>query len=166
MRRLGWIVAAALVALPGAPASAQEQFFYPTKGQSAKQQEQDKFACYQWAKGQTGFDPMAAPTASTPRPQGGGGANPIGGALVGAGGGAALGAIGGAIAGGKAGKGAAIGSATGGLLGLMGVAGDNHRASKERKEWEHREASQYAASRGSYNRAFAACMQGRGYSVN
>jgi hypothetical protein len=165
MRRLGWIIAAALVAAPLASASAQEQFYYPTKGQSAQQQEKDKYECYDWAKGQSGFDPMALPTTSSPRPQGGG-SSMLGGAVVGGAGGAAIGAIGGAIAGGKAGKGAAIGSATGGLLGLMGAAGENSRASHERKEWEKREAAQYASNRGNYNRAFAACMQGRGYSVN
>ena len=47
---------------------AQEVIVYPAKGQSAEQTEKDKFDCYQWAKGQTGFDPMAPPTASTPPP--------------------------------------------------------------------------------------------------
>ena len=48
---------------------AQEVIVYPAKGQSAEQTEKDKFECYQWAKGQTGFDPMAPPTASTPPPR-------------------------------------------------------------------------------------------------
>lgn len=38
---------------------------YPAKGQSPEQLEKDKYACYTWAKGQTGFDPMQA--GSTPQ---------------------------------------------------------------------------------------------------
>lgn len=165
MRRSAFLVTLALVAAPLATAGAQQQYYYPAKGQSAQQQEKDKFDCYQWAKTQSGFDPMAPPKTSTPPPQGGN-ESLLGGALVGGAGGAAIGAVGGAIAGGKAGKGAAIGSATGGLLGLFGAAGENSRASHKRKEWEQREAQQYAGARGNYNNAFAACMQGRGYTVN
>ena len=32
-------------------------FIYPSKGQSAQQEEKDKNACYEWASQQTGFDP-------------------------------------------------------------------------------------------------------------
>src|SRR5262245_23198335 len=93
-----------LGALSIGPAHAQEMFIYPSKGQSAAQQDKDKYECYGWAKGQTGFDPMAPPTTKTPPPAGGqrsvaGGA--VGGAMLGAG----VGAVGGAVAGGKAGKG-------------------------------------------------------------
>jgi hypothetical protein len=38
-------------------------FIYPTKNQSAQQQDKDKYECYGWAKGQSGFDPMAPPMA-------------------------------------------------------------------------------------------------------
>lgn len=37
----------------------------PAKGQSNEQLEKDKFSCYGWAKQQSGFDPMKAPTIST-----------------------------------------------------------------------------------------------------
>ena len=37
------------------PASAQELFVYPEKGQSAEQQEKDEFECYRWARDRTGF---------------------------------------------------------------------------------------------------------------
>ncbi|MGB7971346.1 MAG: hypothetical protein WCF31_05185, partial [Candidatus Deferrimicrobiaceae bacterium] len=49
-------------------AFGQELIIYPNKGQSKKQQEKDQFECYTWAKGQTGFDPMAPPTATAPPP--------------------------------------------------------------------------------------------------
>ena len=49
-------------------AVAQELVIYPAKGQSNEQTEKDKYACYSWAKGQTGFDPMVAPQATIPPP--------------------------------------------------------------------------------------------------
>src|SRR6188472_2619660 len=48
-----------------------EVFVYPSKGQTKEQQEQDEFACYKWAKEQTGFDPTqpVQQQAGTPPPQ-------------------------------------------------------------------------------------------------
>lgn len=135
-------------------ACAQEPIVYPSKGQGKEQVEKDKFACYQWAKDQTGFDPMKTPTASTPPPQ------QKGGAVKGAAGGAALGAIGGAIAG-NAGKGAAIGAATGGVIG----AARKRKSEKDQEQWAQQEAASYEQQRAGYNRAWGACMEGRGYTV-
>jgi hypothetical protein len=42
----------------GGAALAYEFVVYPAQGQSEEQTEQDKFTCYSWAEGQTGFDPM------------------------------------------------------------------------------------------------------------
>ena len=53
----------ALVAGFSGFAVAQDLMIYPAKGQSQDQMEKDKFECYSWAKGQTGFDPMQVPTA-------------------------------------------------------------------------------------------------------
>ena len=79
-------------------ALGQEFFIYPNQGQSNDQMEQDKFQCYNWAKGQTGFDPMQVPKAtSAPPPKSN--ANVAGGAVKGGLGGALLGAGIGAIAG-------------------------------------------------------------------
>ncbi len=83
---------------------AQDLMVYPAQGQSQEQQQRDEFECYNWAKQQSGFGPMAAPQATAPRPQQ---QSSGGGALGGAARGAAIGAVGGAIAG-NAGKGAAI----------------------------------------------------------
>jgi hypothetical protein len=58
-----------IATLVAGPALAQELFIYPTKGQSQEQIEKDKYDCYQWAKKETGFDPMAPPTATEPPPQ-------------------------------------------------------------------------------------------------
>ena len=160
----GWALAVFVTA--AVPAHAQEQYIYPAKGQSAQQQDKDKYECYSWAKGQSGFDPMALPTASSPAPAGPN-RSVAGSAVGGAAAGAALGAVGGAIGGGGkgAGKGAAIGAGVGGLLGGMGAAGSNSKATKDRQDWERREASNYANQRAGYNRAFAACLEGRGYTV-
>ena len=162
MRAIAFGLALALALCAGS-ARAQDQFIYPSKGQSAQQQEKDKFECYGWAKSNSGFDPMAVPRTSTPPPSGG---TSVGGSAVrGAAGGAAVGAAAGAIVGGKAGKGAAIGAASGGMLNGMSAAGQNRRASDERRDWERREAANYSASREKYDRAFGACLEGRGYTV-
>jgi outer membrane lipoprotein SlyB len=91
---------------------AQDPIVFPAKGQSQDQMEKDKFSCYQWAKNETGFDPMQTPTASTPPPQQQarrGGA--VKGAAVGAGAGALI------KRSGSRSKGAATGAVVGGVLG-------------------------------------------------
>ena len=129
---------------------------YPAKGQSQDQMEQDKFQCHQWATQQTGFDPMQQPQATSAPPQQEG-AGLVGGAARGA----ALGAVGGAIAG-DAGTGAAIGAAAGGLFGGM------RRQDSERRqeEWAQQQAAQHQQQRNTFDRAFATCLEGRGYSVS
>jgi len=51
------------------PLLSQELIIFPKNGQSQQQIEKDKFACYSWAKAQSGFDPMQPPQASSPPPQ-------------------------------------------------------------------------------------------------
>jgi len=46
---------------------AQDPIIFPARGQSQDQVEKDKFSCYQWARNETGFDPMQTPTASARR---------------------------------------------------------------------------------------------------
>ena len=50
-------------------ALAADLIVYPANGQSQEQMDKDKYECYSWAKKQTGFDPMAQPTATAPPPQ-------------------------------------------------------------------------------------------------
>ena len=69
---------------------AQELMIYPKEGQDADKQEMDEFQCYGWAKDQSGFDPMALPTATEAPPQQ---QAQKGGLVRGAAGGAAVGAI-------------------------------------------------------------------------
>lgn len=135
---------------------ASELMIYPNDGQDDVQQEKDNYECYSWSKGQSSFDPMAQPTASEPPPQQqakqGGLAR---GALRGA-------AIGGIVDGSDGAKtGAAAGAAVGGIRRVD----QNRKQSQEQAQWEQQQAAQYQAGRDSYNRAFSACMEGRGYSV-
>ncbi len=144
---------------------AQDVVVYPAKGQSQQQMEKDKFDCYSWAKGQTGFDPMATPKASTPPPSPPPAEGNTGrGALRGAAGGAAVGAGIGAISG-NAGKGAAIGAAAGGTMGAMRSNSQKKEAEAAQQQWAEQVASQYNQKRSGYNRAFSACLEGKGYTV-
>ena len=148
-----FVLTAAIVTV--LPVMAQNPMVYPAKGQSQQQMEQDKYKCYGWAKNNSGFDPMqaAAPSGEPQQTQGGG-------VLRGAGRGAAVGAVGGAI-GGNAGKGAAIGAATGAMV--RGFRNRDHRMEEEQANAQSEQ--QYNAAHNNYNRAYAACLEGKGYSV-
>lgn len=138
-----------------------EMMIYPNKGQSAEQMEKDKFECYNWAKKQSGFDPMAPPTASAPPPraeaqQGGVGRGVVRGGLLGVG----VGAIAG-----DAGKGAAIGAASGALIGGMRRRDQVAREDQAQQQWAQQQGAQYSQGRNEYNRGYSACMGGRNYTV-
>jgi hypothetical protein len=131
-----------------------EVFVAPKQGQSQEAFEKDQFDCHNWAKQQTGFDPaQPPPTAAAPPPQ-------QGGAVRGAARGAAVGAVGGAI-GGDAGKGAAVGAGVGAAGGRMRQ-NQNNRASAQASQQAQ---SQQQANYDRYERAYASCLGGRGYSV-
>ena len=167
MKMIKWVFAVLVFAVfLVSHVQAQELIVYPAKGQSNEQMEKDKFECYSWAKGQTGFDPMQMPTASSPAPPKGD--KSVAGGVVGGG---VLGGVGGAVIGGIAGgskgarKGAAIGGLSGGAIGGMRSSSQNRQAEQKRKQWEQQEANQYMQKRNSYNRANAACLEGKGYTV-
>jgi hypothetical protein len=160
-----WIVMLLSIVVAGT-AVAQDLVIYPAKGQSQQQMEKDKFECYSWAKGQTGFDPMQIPTATSAPPSQQ--KSSVGGsALKGGVAGGAGGAVIGGIAGGRKGarRGAAIGGVSGGAIGGMRSSRQNRQAEQQRKQWEQQQANQYMQQRNAYNRAHAACLEGRGYNV-
>ena len=138
-------------------ALAQDLFVYPKNNQTAEQQQKDQGECYTWARNQTGFDPMAPPTASRPAPQVDDG-SPDGSVLRGA----ARGALLGEIVSDDAGKGAAAGAA----IGAMRRRDRQRNQQAERDRWEQEEAARYNQMRNSYNRAFKGCMEARDYSVS
>lgn len=121
-----------------------QSYVYPARGQSPQQQQQDQGECHTWATQQSGVNPAATPPPSS---------GPQGQMARGAARGAAAGAVGGAIAG-DAGKGAAIGTASGALVG-------GFRRIDQRRAAEQAQAQASAA----YGRAYAACLEGRGYTV-
>jgi hypothetical protein len=127
---------------------------YPSKGQSDQQQSKDEGECYSWAKKQTGIDPVAV--ASAPTQQSGpaaGGGQRVRGAARGAAGGAAIGAVAG-----NAGKGAAAGAVVGTMAG-----GRQARKDKAAQQQQAEEAK--AGTLQQFNKAFSACMEGRGYLI-
>jgi len=144
-------------AFAGAP------MIYPAKGQSSQQMEGDKNECYGWAKNNSGFDPANPPTSAGPASTAGSSSN-LQNATRSAARGAAVGAIAGAIAG-DAGNGAAIGAAVGGTGGAF----KNRRLSRNDQQAQQQHAQQQAANigqmRAQYDKAYAACLEGRGYSV-
>ncbi|PVX76281.1 glycine zipper family protein [Paraburkholderia unamae] len=150
-RRSGALCAAALLFATVVQATP---IAYPAKGQSAQQQHSDESACYSWAKNNTGIDP--AKVASTPPPPSGpavGGGERVQGAARGAAGGAVIGAITG-----DAGKGAAVGAAAGTMVG-------GSRARQNRRANQANSQAQTQGAMDTFNRAFSACMEGRGYTI-
>jgi len=145
---------AVVALLESGAAFANAPIVYPASGQSMQQQAADETQCRGWAQQQTGASPYSTP----PEYYSSGYSSP---GMVGtAARGAALGAVGGAIAG-DAGKGAAIGAGVGATAGFM-------RKNQERRQQaqvNQQAQAQYQSDLNSYNNAFAACMQGRGYVV-
>ena len=158
MAKADGIFKATLLALPlvltTTVASAQ-LYVYPANGQSPQQEQQDEYQCYLFGKNQTGFDPTTAqPPSGQPQQQ------QKGGFLHGAFAGALLGVAVGAIAG-NAGEGAEIGAASGGLFGGMRA----QQGRNEQQQQMQQAQSAYQTNLNNYNRAYTACLQGRGYTV-
>lgn len=133
-----------LLAIAGCPALAHAQdawsnsgpIVYPAKGQSQDQMSRDRYECSNWANQQAGSSANQSNNGSAAK-------EGLRGGLRGAAAGAAIGAIAG-----DAGKGAAIG-ATGGAL----------------KRGINKYDSNKNAASSNFNRAEAACLEARGYSV-
>jgi len=155
------ILASSAVAILLAVEANAQPYIYPSQGQSQEQQDRDRYECHTWAMQQSGFDPTAPATASTPPPTR---EAPQGGVVRGGAAGAALGAVGGAI-GGNAGKGAAIGAATGALFGGMKRADQARREDQQQRDWANQEAARAQQGQVNYDRALRACLTGRGYTV-
>ena len=162
------------------PAQSIGMFAFPKNGQNADQQLKDESECYGMAKQRTGLDPQkAAPTGPSAeqvqaaQKQAAENADKVKGArAAGAARGAAGGAAIGAIAG-SAGKGAGAGAVAGTMRGGAAQRSANAQAqqkaagqAKAKLEKEH-EQEMLAHKEGldTFQRAFAACMDARSYSV-
>ena len=122
---------------------------YPSKGQSADAQAKDETQCYQWAQNQTG---IADPSKPPQQPQK---AGPDGSRVKGAARGAMRGAVVGEVANDDAGKGAGVGAAAGAVRGKQ----------QSRKAAAQQQQAAAAGQKQTFNKAFCACMEGKGYSV-
>ena len=147
-------------AAPGSLSSSLGVIVFPAKDQSSGQQSTDEQACYGWAKSKTGIDP-AHITAPQPDPNAqaanSGGGERARGAARGAAGGALVGAVAG-----DAGTGAAVGATVGAISG--GAA--KRRAKKDAAAQQEQQAqAAIAQQHATYNKAFSACMEGKGYTV-
>jgi hypothetical protein len=160
-RLLQFMMLSIIILAGSAVAQSGGMYIYPAKGQNKNKQDEDRYDCHSWAVSQAGFDP-SKPQASTSTSTGAHQYRPSqhhvlkGGAR-----GAALGAVGGAITG-DAGKGAAAGAAMGGL------AGGFRRRDERTQQANQQQANAQSAQQNqqiSYNRAMAACLEGRGYTV-
>jgi hypothetical protein len=136
---IGIILATVMVASAVFAQTEPKVFVAPNKGQSKDQQSKDSAECRQIATEQA--PPSQAPTGAGTHARG-----TAGGAAKGAAAGAAVGAIAG-----DAGKGAAAGAVVGGVKGRR----DSRRGQQQAQ----------AGAQNDWARAFAACMESKGYSV-
>ncbi len=126
-------------------------YVFPANNQDQETQDKDEYDCYKWAVEQSGIDPINPPDVQAD-PNAGDGAI-VGTAARGAAAGAAIGAIGG-----DAGKGAAIGA-------VAGAFGGARRRGAAQAGAEQQAQQQEAAMIDSFKKAFAACLEGKGYTV-
>ncbi|MSQ98888.1 MAG: hypothetical protein EXR85_06290 [Xanthomonadales bacterium] len=153
---------ASAVLLISCTVQAAQIFVYPAKGQSKDQQKQDEGACMSWASEQTGFNPAAQMTPTSPPPPQTAPTSSVGkGLLTGALVGVAVGAIAG-----NAGKGAAIGAASGALVGGMSKHQQQQQQAQQQQAWANQQAANYAQQQANFSRAYTVCLQGREYTVS
>lgn len=151
---------------PATPPPSTEIYFYPTKGQSATQQERDRYECYLWAKKQTGFDPSAPGLAPHQRVRVTPAAPPGRDTAAGAVTGAVIGAV--VSPPGRSAEGAAVGAVAGAVLGATSDAARQEQAERIQQRYDQQQARRMGRieqQASSYRRAMGACLEGRGYSV-
>lgn len=162
------------------PAKSIGMFAYPRNNQNSDQQLKDESECYGSAKQQSGVDPQAPPPAAKSADQkaaeqkaaADNAPQAKGGRAKGAARGAAAGAGLGAIAG-DAGTGAAVGAAAGTMKGASQQRQANAASQKQaaantavqQQQQEQQANTAHAQSLDTFKRAFSACMDARGYSV-
>jgi hypothetical protein len=146
-------------------------FAYPAKGQKPDQQAKDEAECYNWAKQQSGYDPMSPPPAAAPAQQPAQAAGPAadGARAKGALRGAAAGAIIGEVADNDAGKGAAIGATAGVVAGGRQSRMAQAQAQQQAQQQAQASAQQQKAAQqelaNSFKRGMSVCLEARNYSV-
>jgi hypothetical protein len=149
IRKLACTALALAMALP----AAAQQYVYPAKGQSPEKQKADEAACYTWAVQQSGFDPAKPPQQAAapaqPAPVTGSGARARG---------AAAGAAVGAITGNDTGDAAKAGAVAGGVA-------QRNASRKAAASQQQAAAQQQQGGQQAFQKARAACLEGKGYTV-
>jgi hypothetical protein len=132
-----------------------QQYVFPAKGQSADQQKKDEASCHQWAVTNSKYDPANPP----PPPQAAKPPTTATGTTPGAGlKGAAAGAVVGEVAGGNASSGAAAGA-------VVARSASRRKNAAAAEQGQQQAAQQQQAGMASYQKARAACLEGKGYTV-
>src|SRR5580698_2522468 len=158
-RLFAFLVYSVIFLVGSAAAQNGGMYIYPAKGQDQNKQNEDRYDCHSWAVSQTGFDPSKSQANPPPGSSGNQQYRPSERHVLK--GGARGAALGGAITG-DAGKGAAAGAAMGGLAGGFRRRDDRkQQASQQQADAQSAQQNQQIA----YNRAMAACLEGRGYTV-
>lgn len=149
---------------PPPPRPDTTVYFYPAHGQTADQQNRDKFECNSWAVQQSGFDPSAPGTPPHLRMQVAAGPPSGAGIAAGAIGGAALGAF--IAPPWHAGAGALFGALAGGMLGGAAEQQQQQRAQDQAEASAfHEHAAMLEGQALNFRRAMSACLEARGYNV-
>jgi hypothetical protein len=156
------VLLAALLATQAPAQTTSQPVIYPAKGQSHKQQDQDRYECHGWARGQSGgYDPTqptqappAPATAQAPTTTAPQGAS-VSGMAAGAMGGAAIAEL----TNHNAGHGAAAGALGGALIQRV------KQSQAAQQQAMRQQAGARSQQRATYERALSACMEGRGYTV-
>ena len=149
-KRESKVVALLVAALFAGTVSAQ--YVYPAKGQSPDKQKKDEGECHTWAVTNSKYDPTNPPkqAAAPPPPSG-----PTPGAGVR---GAARGAVVGEVVGGDASSGAAAGA--------VAARSQSRRQNAAAGQQQQQAAVQQdQAGMAQYQKARAACLEGKGYTV-
>jgi hypothetical protein len=143
-------------------------YFYPAAGQTAEQQERDRYDCYLWAVRQTGFDPSQPPQVENKRVE----VIPVApsgeGVLAGAFGGAILGAATSRPR--EASEHAVLGAILGAVIGAAAESERHEQILAAQQRQDRRVTrgydNQIERQANNYRRAMAACLEGRGYTVH
>ena len=132
-------------------------FVFPTKNQSEGRQKKDEWECYNWAVKNSGVDPYNMQKVAAAPVQTG----PDGTAVKSAAKGALVGTAIGAVTG-DTGEGAAIGAIAG------GAAGARQKRSMQAQQQQQAAATASKTEQdmlNSFNKAFSACIEGKGYTI-
>lgn len=155
------------ISLSPVPVVSPHVYFYPQSGQSAAQQDRDRFECYNWAVKKTGFDPGQSrfvpreriEVVAVPSPGTQTAAGVVTGALIGA----AVSRRHETL------EGAVVGAVAGGIIGAVSDASRQEQAAEAQARYARRQDVQNTARTGQqtqdFRNAMSACLEGRNYSV-